>query len=177
MGYEEEREGRSGHRRPTAKPKSEMEDDGQAVSDSFTHGTPGGPVILEAEISRSGQRKAAKRGMNAPGSSLYQEARIRKTRTMEPEVGYLRRPGWVKARRKEAEDIVYSSGERDADRDSLLCGIFVYQQPSGSDAAATWNPDEIKTSRFRRRSRQMSGYWTIAVFSVDSRNSSVGKAT
>ena len=39
-----------------------------------------------------------------------------------------------------------------------------------------WNPDEIKNVEIsEEKQEQMSGYWTIAVFGVDSRNSSVGK--
>ena len=39
-----------------------------------------------------------------------------------------------------------------------------------------WNPDEIKNIEIsQEKQEQMKGYWTIAVFGVDSRNSSVGK--
>ena len=39
-----------------------------------------------------------------------------------------------------------------------------------------WNPDEIKNVEIsEEKQEQMSGYWTIAVFGVDSRNLSVGK--
>ena len=39
-----------------------------------------------------------------------------------------------------------------------------------------WNPDEIKNIEIsEEKQEQMKGYWTIAVFGVDSRNSSVGK--
>ncbi len=77
---------------------------------------------------------------------------------------------------KEAEDMVYSSGERDADRDSLLCGIFVYQSRLDLMQRLPWKADEIKNVEIsEEKQEQMSGYWTIAVFGVDSRNLSVGK--
>lgn len=39
-----------------------------------------------------------------------------------------------------------------------------------------WDPDEIKNVEISQEKQdQMKGYWTIAVFGVDSRNSSVGK--
>ncbi len=39
-----------------------------------------------------------------------------------------------------------------------------------------WNPDDIKNPEISlEKQEQMEGYWTIAVFGVDSRNSSVGK--
>lgn len=39
-----------------------------------------------------------------------------------------------------------------------------------------WNPDDIKNVEIsQEKQEQMSGYWTIAVFGVDSRNASVGK--
>ena len=41
-----------------------------------------------------------------------------------------------------------------------------------------WNPDEIKNVEIsEEKQEQMSGYWTIAVFGVDSRNSSSERAT
>ncbi len=39
-----------------------------------------------------------------------------------------------------------------------------------------WNPEEIKNLEIsEEKQEQMRGYWTIAIFGVDSRNSSVGK--
>ncbi len=39
-----------------------------------------------------------------------------------------------------------------------------------------WDPDDIKNIDIsEEKQEQMSGYWTIAIFGVDSRNSSVGK--
>ena len=41
-----------------------------------------------------------------------------------------------------------------------------------------WNPDEIKNVEISEaKQEQMKGYWTIAVFGVDSRSSSVGKGS
>ncbi len=53
---------------------------------------------------------------------------------------------------------------------------IVYQQPLDLMQRLPWNPDEIKNVEIsEEKQEQMSGYWTIAVFGVDSRNSSVGK--
>lgn len=46
----------------------------------------------------------------------------------------------------------------------------------GDMSRLQWDPDEIKNIEIsEEKQEQMKGYWTIAVFGVDSRNSSVGK--
>ena len=173
MGYEEERD-RSGHRRSRRAKPSEMEDDGLTlITDSFTERREDGSH-RSGDRSRSGQ-KAAKRGQTQPGSS--RESRNQeKTRTMNRSDIYAD-PVKLKARRKKKRKIWFILLEI-----AVLIGIFCFAGYSyiGSRLdlmqRLPWNPDEIKNVEIsEEKQEQMSGYWTIAVFGVDSRNSSVGK--
>ena len=173
MGYEEERDG-SGHRRSRRAKPSEMEDDGLTlITDSFTERWEDGSH-RSGDRSRSGQ-KAAKRGQTQPGSS--RESRNQeKTRTMNRSDIYAD-PVKLKARRKKKRKIWFILLEI-----AVLIGILCFAGYSyiGSRLdlmqRLPWNPDEIKNVEIsEEKQEQMSGYWTIAVFGVDSRNSSVGK--
>ena len=173
MGYEEERD-RSGHRRSRRAKPSEMEDDGLTlITDSFTERWEDGSH-RSGDRSRSGQ-KAAKRGQTQPGSS--RESRNQeKTRTMNRSDIYAD-PAKLKARRKKKRKIWFILLEI-----AVLIGILCFAGYSyiGSRLdlmqRLPWNPDEIKNVEIsEEKQEQMSGYWTIAVFGVDSRNSSVGK--
>ena len=172
MGYEEERD-RSGHRRSRRAKPSEMEDDGLTlITDSFTERREDGSH-RSGDRSRSGQ-KAAKRGQTQPGSS--RESRNQeKTRTMNRSDIYAD-PVKLKARRKKKRKIWFILLEI-----AVLIGILCFAGYSyiGSRLdlmqRLPWNPDEIKNVEIsEEKQEQMSGYWTIAVFGVDSRNSSVG---
>ena len=173
MGYEEERD-RSGHRRSRRAKPSEMEDDGLTlITDSFTERWEDGSH-RSGDRSRGGQ-KAAKRGQTQPGSS--RESRNQeKTRTMNRSDIYAD-PVKLKARRKKKRKIWFILLEI-----AVLIGILCFAGYSyiGSRLdlmqRLPWNPDEIKNVEIsEEKQEQMSGYWTIAVFGVDSRNSSVGK--
>ena len=173
MGYEEERD-RSGHRRSRRAKPSEMEDDGLTlITDSFTERREDGSH-RSGDRSRSGQ-KAAKRGQTQPGSS--RESRNQeKTRTMNRSDIYAD-PVKLKARRKKKRKIWFILLEI-----AVLIGILCFAGYSyiGSRLdlmqRLPWNPDEIKNVEIsEEKQEQMSGYWTIEVFGVDSRNSSVGK--
>ena len=173
MGYEEERD-RSGHRRSRRAKPSEMEDDGLTlITDSFTERWEDGSH-WSGDRSRSGQ-KAAKRGQTQPGSS--RESRNQeKARTMNRSDIYAD-PAKLKARRKKKRKIWFILLEI-----AVLIGILCFAGYSyiGSRLdlmqRLPWNPDEIKNVEIsEEKQEQMSGYWTIAVFGVDSRNSSVGK--
>ena len=173
MGYEEERD-RSGHRRSRRAKPSEMEDDGLTlITDSFTERREDGSH-RSGDRSRSGQ-KAAKSGQTQPGSS--RESRNQeKTRTMNRSDIYAD-PVKLKARRKKKRKIWFILLEI-----AVLIGILCFAGYSyiGSRLdlmqRLPWNPDEIKNVEIsEEKQEQMSGYWTIAVFGVDSRNSSVGK--
>lgn len=173
MGYEEERD-RSGHRRSRRAKPSEMEDDGLTlITDSFTERREDGSH-RSGDRSRSGQ-KAAKRGQTQPGSS--RESRNQeKTRTMNRSDIYAD-PVKLKARRKKKRKIWFILLEI-----AVLIGILCFAGYSyiGSRLdlmqRLPWNPDEIKNVEIsEEKQEQMSGYWTIAVFGVDSRNLSVGK--
>ena len=173
MGYEEERD-RSGHRRSRRAKPSEMEDDGLTlITDSFTERWEDGSH-RSGDRSRSGQ-KAAKRGQTQPGSS--RESRNQeKARTMNRSDIYAD-PVKLKARRKKKRKIWFILLEI-----AVLIGILCFAGYSyiGSRLdlmqRLPWNPDEIKNVEIsEEKQEQMSGYWTIAVFGVDSRNSSVGK--
>lgn len=173
MGYEEERD-RSGHRRSRRAKPSEMEDDGLTlITDSFTERREDGSH-RSGDRSRSGQ-KAAKRGQTQPGSS--RESRNQeKTRTMNRSDIYAD-PVKLKARRKKKRKIWFILLEI-----AVLIGILCFAGYSYISSRLDlmqrlpWNPDEIKNVEIsEEKQEQMSGYWTIAVFGVDSRNSSVGK--
>lgn len=173
MGYEEERD-RSGHRRSRRAKPSEMEDDGLTlITDSFTERREDGSH-RSGDRSRSGQ-KAAKRGQTQPGSS--RESRNQeKTRTMNRSDIYAD-PVKLKARRKKKRKIWFILLES-----VMLIGILCFVGYSYISSRLDlmqrlpWNPDEIKNVEIsEEKQEQMSGYWTIAVFGVDSRNSSVGK--
>ena len=173
MGYEEERD-RSGHRRSRRAKPSEMEDDGLTlITDSFTERREDGSH-RSGDRSRSGQ-KAAKRGQTQPGSS--RESRNQeKTRTMNRSDIYAD-PVKLKARRKKKRKIWFILLES-----VMLIGILCFAGYSYISSRLDlmqrlpWNPDEIKNVEIsEEKQEQMSGYWTIAVFGVDSRNSSVGK--
>lgn len=173
MGYEEERD-RSGHRRSRRAIPSEMEDDGLTlITDSFTERREDGSH-RSGDRSRSGQ-KAAKRGQTQPGSS--RESRNQeKTRTMNRSDIYAD-PVKLKARRKKKRKIWFILLES-----VMLIGILCFAGYSYISSRLDlmqrlpWNPDEIKNVEIsEEKQEQMSGYWTIAVFGVDSRNSSVGK--
>ena len=173
MGYEEERD-RSGHRRSRRAKPSEMEDDGLTlITDSFTERREDGSH-RSGDRSRSGQ-KAAKRGQTQPGSS--RESRNQeKTRTMTRSDIYAD-PVKLKARRKKKRKIWFILLES-----VMLIGILCFAGYSYISSRLDlmqrlpWNPDEIKNVEIsEEKQEQMSGYWTIAVFGVDSRNSSVGK--
>lgn len=173
MGYEEERD-RSGHRRSRRAKPSEMEDDGLTlITDSFTERREDGSH-RSGDRSRSGQ-KAAKRGQTQPGSS--RESRNQeKTRTMNRSDIYAD-PVKLKARRKKKRKIWFILMES-----VMLIGILCFAGYSYISSRLDlmqrlpWNPDEIKNVEIsEEKQEQMSGYWTIAVFGVDSRNSSVGK--
>ena len=171
MGYEEERD-RSGHRRSRRAKPSEMEDDGLTlITDSFTERREDGSH-RSGDRSRSGQ-KAAKRGQTQPGSS--RESRNQeKTRTMNRSDIYAD-PVKLKARRKKKRKIWFILLES-----VMLIGILCFAGYSYISSRLDlmqrlpWNPDEIKNVEIsEEKQEQMSGYWTIAVFGVDSRNSSV----
>ena len=173
MGYEEERD-RSGHRRSRRAKPSEMEDDGLTlITDSFTERREDGSH-RSGDRSRSGQ-KATKRGQTQPGSS--RESRNQeKTRTMNRSDIYAD-PVKLKARRKKKRKIWFILLES-----VMLIGILCFAGYSYISSRLDlmqrlpWNPDEIKNVEIsEEKQEQMSGYWTIAVFGVDSRNSSVGK--
>ena len=173
MGYEEERD-RSGHRRSRRAKPSEMEDDGLTlITDSFTERREDGSH-RSGDRSRSGQ-KAAKRGQTQPGSS--RESRNQeKARTMNRSDIYAD-PAKLKARRKKKRKIWFILLES-----VMLIGILCFAGYSYISSRLDlmqrlpWNPDEIKNVEIsEEKQEQMSGYWTIAVFGVDSRNSSVGK--
>ena len=173
MGYEEERD-RSGHRRSRRAKPSEMEDDGLTlITDSFTERREDGSH-RSGDRSRSGQ-KAAKRGQTQPGSS--RESRNQeKTRTMNRSDIYAD-PVKLKARRKKKRKIWFILLES-----VMLIGILCFAGYSYISSRLDlmqrlpWNPDEIKNVEIsEEKQEQMSGYWTIAVFGVDSRNLSVGK--
>lgn len=173
MGYEEERD-RSGHRRSRRAKPSEMEDDGLTlITDSFTERREDGSH-RSGDRSRSGQ-KAAKRGQTQPGSS--RESRNQeKARTMNRSDIYAD-PAKLKARRKKKRKIWFILLEI-----AVLIGILCFAGYSYINSRLDlmqrlpWNPDEIKNVEIsEEKQEQMSGYWTIAVFGVDSRNSSVGK--
>lgn len=173
MGYEEERD-RSGHRRSRRAKPSEMEADGLTlITDSFTERREDGSH-RSGDRSRSGQ-KAAKRGQTQPGSS--RESRNQeKTRTMNRSDIYAD-PVKLKARRKKKRKIWFILLES-----VMLIGILCFAGYSYISSRLDlmqrlpWNPDEIKNVEIsEEKQEQMSGYWTIAVFGVDSRNSSVGK--
>lgn len=173
MGYEEERD-RSGHRRSRRAKPSEMEDDGLTlITDSFTERREDGSH-RSGDRSRSGQ-KAAKRGQTQPGSS--RESRNQeKTRTMNRSDIYAD-PVKLKARQKKKRKIWFILLES-----VMLIGILCFAGYSYISSRLDlmqrlpWNPDEIKNVEIsEEKQEQMSGYWTIAVFGVDSRNSSVGK--
>ena len=173
MGYEEERD-RSGHRRSRRAKPSEMEDDGLTlITDSFTERREDGSH-RSGDRSRSGQ-KATKRGQTQPGSS--RESRNQeKARTMNRSDIYAD-PAKLKARRKKKRKIWFILLEI-----AVLIGILCFAGYSYISSRLDlmqrlpWNPDEIKNVEIsEEKQEQMSGYWTIAVFGVDSRNSSVGK--
>lgn len=173
MGYEEERD-RSGHRRSRRAKPSEMEDDGLTlITDSFTERREDGSH-RSGDRSRSGQ-KATKRGQTQPGSS--RESRNQeKTRTMNRSDIYAD-PVKLKARRKKKRKIWFILLES-----VMLIGILCFAGYSYISSRLDlmqrlpWNPDEIKNVEIsEEKQEQMSGYWTIAVFGVDSRNLSVGK--
>lgn len=173
MGYEEERD-RSGHRRSRRAKPSEMEDDGLTlITDSFTERREDGSH-RSGDRSRSGQ-KATKRGQTQPGSS--RESRNQeKTRTMNRSDIYAD-PVKLKARRKKKRKIWFILLEI-----AVLIGILCFAGYSYISSRLDlmqrlpWNPDEIKNVEIsEEKQEQTSGYWTIAVFGVDSRNSSVGK--
>ena len=173
MGYEEERD-RSGHHRSRRAKPSEMEDDGLTlITDSFTERREDGSH-RSGDRSRSGQ-KATKRGQTQPGSS--RESRNQeKTRTMNRSDIYAD-PVKLKARRKKKRKIWFILLEI-----AVLIGILCFAGYSYISSRLDlmqrlpWNPDEIKNVEIsEEKQEQMSGYWTIAVFGVDSRNSSVGK--
>lgn len=173
MGYEEERD-RSGHRRSRRAKPSEMEGDGLTlITDSFAERREDGSH-RSGDRSRSGQ-KAAKRGQTQPGSS--RESRNQeKTRTMNRSDIYAD-PVKLKARRKKKRKIWFILLES-----VMLIGILCFAGYSYISSRLDlmqrlpWNPDEIKNVEIsEEKQEQMSGYWTIAVFGVDSRNSSVGK--
>lgn len=173
MGYEEERD-RSGHRRSRRAKPSEMEDDGLTlITDSFTERREDGSH-RSGDRSRSGQ-KATKRGQTQPGSSR-ESWNQEKTRTMNRSDIYAD-PVKLKARRKKKRKIWFILLEI-----AVLIGILCFAGYSYISSRLDlmqrlpWNPDEIKNVEIsEEKQEQMSGYWTIAVFGVDSRNSSVGK--
>lgn len=173
MGYEEERD-RSGHRRSRRAKPSEMEDDGLTlITDSFTERREDGSH-RSGDRSRSGQ-KAAKRGQTQPGSSRKSRNQ-EKTRTMNRSDIYAD-PVKLKARRKKKRKIWFILLES-----VMLIGILCFAGYSYISSRLDlmqrlpWNPDEIKNVEIsEEKQEQMSGYWTIAVFGVDSRNLSVGK--
>ena len=173
MGYEEERD-TSGQRRSRRAQPSELEDDGLTlITDSFTERREDGSH-RSGDRSRSGQ-KATKRGQTQPGSS--RESRNQeKTRTMNRSDIYAD-PVKLKARRKKKRKIWFILLEI-----AVLIGILCFAGYSYISSRLDlmqrlpWNPDEIKNVEIsEEKQEQMSGYWTIAVFGVDSRNSSVGK--
>lgn len=173
MGYEEERD-RSGRRRSRRAKPSEMEDDGLTlITDSFSERREDGSH-RSGDRNRSGQ-KAAKRGQTQPGSS--RESRNQeKARTMNRSDIYAD-PAKLKARRKKKRKIWFILLES-----VVLIGILCFAGYSYISSRLDlmqrlpWNPDEIKNVEIsEEKQEQMSGYWTIAVFGVDSRNSSVGK--
>ena len=176
MGYEEERD-RSGRRRSRRAKPSEMEGDGLTlITDSFAECREDGSRRSEMPGGRTRRgQKAEKRGQTQSGSSRESRNQER-TRTVSRSDIYAD-PVKVKARRKKKRKIWFIILEL-----VVLLGILCFAGYTYISSRLDlmqrlpWNPDDIKNVEIsEEKQEQMSGYWTIAIFGVDSRNSSVGK--
>ena len=173
MGYEEER-GRSGrHRSRRAKP-SEMEGDGLTlITDSFVQRRENGQRRSETSGEKTRRPQKAGRGMQ---SGSRERRNPEGARTVNHSDIYAD-PVKVKARRKKKRKIWFIFLEL-----VVLFGILCFAGYTYISSRLDlmqrlpWNPEDIKNVEIsEEKQEQMSGYWTIAIFGVDSRNSSVGK--
>ena len=174
MGYEEERD-RSGRRRSRRAKPSEMEDDGLTlITDSFAGHRENGHRRSERSGERTRHGQKAGKGTQVGGSRGRRNPE--ETRTVNRSDIYAD-PVKLKARRKKKRKIWFIFLEL-----VVLLGILCFAGYTYISSRLDlmqrlpWNPDDIKNVEIsEEKQEQMSGYWTIAIFGVDSRNSSVGK--
>ena len=173
MGYEEEKGRSERHRSRRAKP-SEMEGDGLTlITDSF--GQHREHEVRRNETSGDRNKRVRKAGKRVQ-SSGRERRNPEETRTVNHEDMYAD-PVKLKARRRKKRKVWFIFLEL-----VVLIGILCFAGYTYISSRLElmqrlpWNPDDIKNVEIsEEKQEQMSGYWTIAIFGVDSRNSSVGK--
>lgn len=174
MGYEEERGKSERHRSRRAKP-SEMEGDGLTlITDSFAQRRE--HEARRSETAGDKNKRAQKAGKRAQSGGGRERRNPEGTRTVNHEDMYAD-PVKLKARRRKKRKIWFIFLEL-----VVLFGILCFAGYTYISSRLDlmqrlpWNPDDIKNVEIsEEKQEQMSGYWTIAIFGVDSRNSSVGK--
>ena len=173
MGYEEEREGAKQRRSRARKP--ELNEDGLTlITDSFSERRSG--ERRRSETSGEDARRIQKNAKQEASENNW-EYRNSKTANNLDRADIYSDPAKVKARRKKKRKLKIIFLEL-----VLLVGILCFAGYSYISSQLDriqrlpWNPDDIKNVEIsEEKQEQMSGYWTIAIFGVDSRNSSVGK--
>lgn len=175
MGYDEERE-QSGRRRSRRAKQSDMEGDGLTlITDSFAERSE--DKYRKADASGKSIKRSKKTGKSAKAKRTEnRKYSVEDERTTSRSDIYSD-PVKVKARRKKKRKIWLVLFEIIAML-GILCfaGYMYINSRFDLMQRLPWNPDDIKNVDIsEEKQEQMSGYWTIAVFGVDSRNSSVGK--
>lgn len=180
MGYDEEREV-SGRRRSRRAKPSEMEEDGLTlITDSFGERREDGYQKSDRSGGRTdrGQKRYKVTGTKRAGNRKYRESdRDSYEKQTENQSDIYVDPVKLKARRKKKRKIWIIFFEI-ITMLAIICfaGYMYVSSKFDLMQRLPWNPEDIKNIDIsEEKQEQMSGYWTIAIFGVDSRNSSVGK--
>lgn len=111
-----------------------------------------------------------------PMSARQSTAARQSAAASQPDTGAYRTPAQKKAQKKKRRIIIILI------EILILISVLVFAAFSYLNKSMNmiqrlpWNPGDIKNVEIsEEKQEQMKGYWTIAVFGVDSRNSSVGK--
>lgn len=187
MGYDDETE-RSRNRRSRARQPVKRTGDREIEQRRYRepgHSKPGLNLITDTfrddgdhrqNYGGRGQEKESRRQNRSRKAEQQENKKSRRKENTEKNSGIYSTPARKKAKRKKRKIIIILFEVL------ILLSVIVFAAYSYVDKRLSgmsrleWNPDEIKNVEIsEEKQEQMKGYWTIAVFGVDSRNSSVGK--
>ena len=125
---------------------------------------------------RPGPEKESRRQKRGRKEPQQEKQKSRRRGEPEKDSGIYSTPARKKAKRRKRKIVIILFEVL------ILLSVIIFAAYSYVDKRLSgmsrldWNPDEIKNIEIsEEKQEQMKGYWTIAVFGVDSRNSSVGK--
>ena len=187
MGYDDEAE-RSRNRRSRARQPVKRMGDREIEQRRYRepgHSQPGLNLITDTfredggrrqNYDRPGPEKESRRQKRGRKEPQQEKQKSRRRGEPEKDSGIYSTPARKKAKRRKRKIVIILFEVL------ILLSVIIFAAYSYVDKRLSgmsrldWNPDEIKNIEIsEEKQEQMKGYWTIAVFGVDSRNSSVGK--